>query len=83
MRQARAVQALCREHGALFVVNDAADVAALCQADGLHLGQEDLPVEEARGLVGPDMLIGLSISALEEARRAAAGPFSCPQAVKA
>ena len=74
LRQARAVQALCREHGALFIVNDAADVAALCQADGLHLGQEDLPVKEARRLIGPDLLIGLSISALAEARLAAADP---------
>jgi thiamine-phosphate diphosphorylase len=69
--RAAEVQALCREHGALFIVNDAADVAAALHADGLHLGQDDLPVEIARPLVGPDMLIGLSVSALAEAQRAA------------
>jgi thiamine-phosphate pyrophosphorylase len=74
LEQAQAVQRLCREYSALFVVNDAVDVAALCQADGVHLGQEDLPPGLARQVVGPDPLIGLSISALEEARLAAGDP---------
>src|SRR4051812_18924954 len=47
LARARRVQALCREHGALFIVNDAADVAALLEADGLHVGQDDLPAAEA------------------------------------
>lgn len=72
--RAARVQELCREFGALFIVNDAADVAALLGADGLHLGQDDLPAADARRLVGPDPLIGLSISAVEEARRAADDP---------
>jgi thiamine-phosphate pyrophosphorylase len=74
LRQAERVQALCREVDALFIVNDAADVAALLEADGLHLGQEDLPAALARRLVGPEMLIGLSVSAVEEARVAQADP---------
>ena len=69
--RAAEVQALCREYGALFIVNDAADIAAALQADGLHLGQDDLPADVARRLIGPDPLIGLSVSALDEARRAA------------
>jgi thiamine-phosphate pyrophosphorylase len=72
--RASQVQQLCAARGALFIVNDAADVAALLEADGLHLGQSDLPPALARRLVGPDMLIGLSVSAVEEARRAAADP---------
>src|SRR5687768_7394450 len=64
LRRAARAQALCRRYDALFLVNDAADVAALLEADGLHLGQDDLPVAEARRLVGPDALLGLSVSAL-------------------
>lgn len=74
LEQAQAVQRLCREFGVLFIVNDAVDVAALCAADGVHLGQDDLPPRLARKLLGPEPLIGLSISALEEARLAGADP---------
>jgi thiamine-phosphate pyrophosphorylase len=49
-----------RRHGALFVVNDRADVALALGADGVHVGQNDLPPATVRGLVGPDLLIGLS-----------------------
>jgi thiamine-phosphate diphosphorylase len=70
LRRAERVQAVCREYQALFLVNDAADVAAILAADGLHLGQDDLPAAAARTLLGPDMLVGLSISALEEAELA-------------
>jgi thiamine-phosphate pyrophosphorylase len=70
LQTATEVQGLCLRRGALFIVNDAADVAALLDADGLHLGQEDLPPGLARQLVGPDALIGLSVSAIEEARSA-------------
>ena len=44
----------------LFIVNDRPDVARLAEADGVHLGQEDLPLEEARRIVGPKLLIGIS-----------------------
>ena len=47
-------------HGALFVINDRPDVALAVEADGVHLGQNDLPAEVARKVVGPDSLIGLS-----------------------
>src|SRR6266536_1570335 len=47
-------------HDALFVVNDRPDVAVALEADGVHVGQNDLPVQVARRLVGRDMLIGLS-----------------------
>lgn len=49
-----------RRHGALFAVNDRADIARAAGADVLHLGQGDLPVDVARGVAGPDTLIGLS-----------------------
>jgi len=50
----------CDHHGALFVLNDRPELALQSGADGVHVGQDDLPVEAVRRLVGPDMLIGLS-----------------------
>jgi thiamine-phosphate pyrophosphorylase len=55
---------------ALVVVNDRADLALLAGADGVHLGDEDLPPAEARRLVGPDLLVGRTTRTLEEARAA-------------
>lgn len=69
--RAARVQELCARNEVAFVVNDCADVAAILRADGLHLGQDDLPPALARTLVGPDMAIGLSISYLPEAEEAA------------
>ncbi len=57
--------------GALLIVNDRIEVAALCGADGVHLGQGDIPPTQARRFLGPDALIGLSTHAIEEARNAA------------
>jgi thiamine-phosphate pyrophosphorylase len=53
------VARLCREAGALFIINDRADFALLLEA-GLHVGQDDLPPRDARRLVGPDAIIGFS-----------------------
>jgi thiamine-phosphate pyrophosphorylase len=47
-------------HGALFILNDRPDLVAAARADGVHVGQDDLAVSEARAIVGPDRLIGLS-----------------------
>jgi thiamine-phosphate pyrophosphorylase len=58
----RALQALCRAHGALFIVNDQIDVALAVGADGVHIGQADLPPDVARRLLGPNAIIGLSVS---------------------
>ncbi len=54
---------------ALVLVNDRADLAVLSGADGGHVGEEDLPVAEARKLVGPDRLVGWTARTIEEARR--------------
>ena len=51
---------LCKEYDALFIVNDRLDIALASDADGLHLGQEDLKIEHARRLLGPSKIIGLS-----------------------
>jgi thiamine-phosphate pyrophosphorylase len=58
--------------GVSFVVNDRADVAALAGADGVHVGQEDLGVEEVRHVIGPEKLVGLSTHDLEQFHYAAA-----------
>ncbi len=70
---ARAIVQMCRERGALLIVDDRTDVAVLAGADGVHLGQEDLPLEAARRLVGPAMLIGISTHRVEQARAAERG----------
>lgn len=58
--RAAALRDLCREHGALFVVNDRVEAARAVGADGVHLGQEDVSVAAARALLGPDVLVGVS-----------------------
>ena len=50
----------CERHGALFVLNDRPDLVESCGADGVHVGREDTPPEEARALVGSERLVGLS-----------------------
>src|SRR5205085_2730433 len=56
----RELRELCHRHGALFLVNDRPDLALECGADGVHLGQDDVPVEEVRAEVGDALVIGLS-----------------------
>jgi len=70
--EAGAIQQLCRRYRRLFIVNDRLDVALLAEADGVHLGQEDLPAGLARPLLHPGMLLGISTHSVEEAREAEA-----------
>jgi thiamine-phosphate pyrophosphorylase len=69
---ARAITPLTRAAGAIFIVNDRVDIALLADADGVHLGQEDLPLDAARRILGPDRIIGVSTHAIEQARDAEA-----------
>jgi thiamine-phosphate pyrophosphorylase len=62
-------------HDALFVINDRADVALAAGADVLHLGQDDLPLDWARRILGDDVLLGRSTHDLTQATRAAAEPW--------
>lgn len=71
-RTARLLRELTLDFGTCFVVNDHADIAASVGADGVHLGQEDLPVKEARKILGHGRLIGISTHNLPEALRAEA-----------
>ncbi len=63
---ARECLALTRPAGAKLIINDRVDVALTADADGVHLGQDDLRVEEAREILGPDKIIGLSTHTLEQ-----------------
>ncbi len=68
---ARAFRDACDAHDALFVLNDRPDLAAAAGADGVHVGQDDMPVAEARALVGEDMLLGRSTHTPEQVEDAA------------
>src|SRR3989344_1226643 len=61
---------ICKENNALFIVNDYVDVALEIGADGVHLGQSDMPIKEARKICGNKLIIGLSTHSVEQAVKA-------------
>lgn len=67
---ARRVRSLTRDADALFIMNDRPDLAVLSEADGVHVGQDELSVHDVRRIVGPDRLIGVSTHEIEQARAA-------------
>ncbi|MDP2710039.1 MAG: thiamine phosphate synthase, partial [Solirubrobacteraceae bacterium] len=67
---ARALRRRCREAACLFIVNDRVDLALAVEADGAHVGQDDLPAREARRLLPPPMILGVSTHNPDQARRA-------------
>ena len=67
--RARRLVALTRPRGTLVIVNDRADIAAAAEADGVHVGQQDLPPAAARRVVGPRALVGLSTHSLDQDRQ--------------
>lgn len=73
VREARAVRDILAGTGVPLIINDRVDVALAVGADGVHLGQTDMPLADARRLTGPDMLIGVSAECVEDAVRAQAG----------
>lgn len=66
----RTIGCLCQRYGVPLIINDDLEVALACGADGVHVGQDDLPVEEVRRRVGDKMIVGVSAHNPEEARRA-------------
>ena len=70
----REVLPLCRDGGVPFIVNDHPEVAAAVGADGVHVGQDDAPMDEVRAIVGDEMLVGRSTHSVEQAAAAAADP---------
>ncbi len=72
LEECRILRRLTREAGACFIIDDHVDIAMLVDADGVHVGQDDLPVPEVRRLLGPDKIIGLSTHSPEQAKAAEA-----------
>jgi len=73
LETAIAIRSLCAARGALFIINDRVDIAMMSGADGVHLGQDDLPVEAARKLLGSEKIIGVSTHNMDEACKASEG----------
>ena len=70
LHRAKQLVELCRRHGRLCIINDRVDVAILSDADGVHVGQGDLPALEVRKLMGKGKIVGVSTHKIEQARRA-------------
>ncbi len=70
LERARLLREITAETETLLIVNDRPDLAVLARADGVHLGQEELSVKDARTIVGPEALIGVSTHSVEQARQA-------------
>ncbi|WP_454943501.1 thiamine phosphate synthase [Fusobacterium hwasookii] len=64
------VKEICKNYGALFIINDRLDIAQAVGADGVHLGQSDMPIEKARKILKDKFLIGATARNIEEAKRA-------------
>jgi len=70
LERGRILRELTHRSNTLFIMNDRADLAALAHADGVHVGQEELSVKDARSIVGPEALVGVSTHSIEQARQA-------------
>ncbi|WP_374226857.1 thiamine phosphate synthase [Ktedonobacter sp. SOSP1-85] len=70
IEEGQRLRVLTCQHGALLIVNDRLDIALAVEADGLHVGQEDMPISLARRLLGPAYLLGVSVATLAEAEQA-------------
>jgi thiamine-phosphate pyrophosphorylase len=70
LERAAALREITRAAGVLFIMNDRPDLAAIAQADGVHVGQGDVSVKAVRTIVGPDALVGVSTHSIEQARQA-------------
>lgn len=71
---AQTFRRLCDTYSALFIVNDDPDLARTCDADGVHVGQDDMSAEEVRAAVGPDAIVGLSTHSADQIAASAEAP---------
>ena len=67
LQEAIEIRGLCKKYGVPFLINDNVEIAIKCNADGVHVGQEDMEVSKVRKLVGDKMIIGVSVQSVEEA----------------
>jgi len=68
--EAKTLAELCKKNGVLFIVNDHVDIALIVDADGVHVGQDDMPVKDIRKILGPKKIIGLSTHCIKDAENA-------------
>ena len=72
LAEAKAIRAICHRHGVPLLIDDDVEIARLCGADGVHVGQDDMRCEEARRILGAEAIIGVTAKTIEQARRAQA-----------
>lgn len=77
LQEAIEIKALCDQYHVPFFINDNVEIAIQCHADGIHVGQSDMPVSQVRQLVGKDMMIGVSAHTVEEALEAEKNGADC------
>ena len=77
LNEAMEISALCKQYGVPFFINDNVEIAIKCQADGIHVGQEDMEAAKVRQRVGNDMIIGVSVHSVEEALEAVKNGADC------
>ena len=70
LEEAKRIKVLCKEYRVPFIINDNVEIAMACDADGVHVGQDDMNVIEVRKLIGEDKIIGLSAQTVEQAKLA-------------
>lgn len=70
LKEAMEISKLCRQYGVPFIINDNVEIALKCRADGVHVGQEDMPASQLRQKVGKALRIGVSVHSVEEALEA-------------
>ena len=75
--RARQFVELCKKHNVIAIINDRPDIALLSGADGVHVGQADLPARAVRQIIGPQMIIGVSTRAIEQAHQAMLDGADC------
>ena len=68
-RETLRILPLCREHGATFIIDDHVEIVRKTGADGVHLGKNDMPVDEARKILGKQFIIGGTANTIEDVRR--------------
>ena len=73
LQEALELKEICKRYAVPFIINDNAEVAFACGADGIHIGQRDLDLASVRKMLGNDVIIGVSAQTVEQAKKAAAG----------
>ena len=74
VKEAREIRELCKRNGVVFIVNDHVDIAILVDADGVHIGQDDMDPSDVRKLIGDNKIIGLSTHSEEQGMKAYLNP---------